>query len=143
MVLFKPLVLDGDGCILQILGDVLQIRPDAVLVHVQRLVHDPLLRVGILIVQLRGDLRLELVQIDLRLAAHGAVDIRHEDTGEDGRCQHEYQQQRSDDMSRPAPAASLMRGHAAHTLLGTMLQTVSALDRLCLYVSGTLPKPSR
>ena len=143
MVLLKPLVLDGDGGLLQILGDVLQIRPNAVLrVQVQRLVHDPFAGVGILAVQLRGHLRFELVQIDLHLTPHGAVDIRHEDTGEDGQRHHEYQQQCADDPPGLPPAVFLLGRHIADTLLRLVLHAPRALLRFRFYVPGALPDAS-
>ena len=138
VVLFKPLVLNGHRCILKVLGNVLQVHPDAVFVHVQRLVHDPLLGVGVLVIQLGGDLGLEFVQIDLHLAAHGAVDIRHEDTGEDGRRKHEHQQQRADDASGLLPAVLLLRGHVPHTLLRVMLHAPRTLGGTVLYPARTL-----
>ena len=139
----KALVLDGDDRLLQVLGDVVQIGPDAVLrVHEQRLIHDPLLGVRVLVIQLRGDAGLELVQIHLHLAPQGAVDVRHEDPGENGYGQHAHQQDRADDPPRLTPAVSLLGGHVLHPLLRFVLKAVRALLGILLYVPGALLYPS-
>ena len=101
LVLFKALVLNGDGGILHVLGNVLQIDPDAVLaIAVQGLIHDPFLSLGVQIVQLRGDLGLQLVDVDLHMALQGCVDPCHEDPGENHHGQHHYQYDGADDAAR-------------------------------------------
>ena len=100
-MLFKALVLNGDGGILHVLGNVLQIDPDAVLaIAVQGLIHDPFLSLGAQIVQLRGDLGLQLVDVDLHIALQGCVDPCHEDPGENHHGQHHYQYDGADDAAR-------------------------------------------
>ena len=103
VVLFKALVLDGDGGVLHIIGDILQIDPDAVLaLAVQGLVHDPLVGLGVLIVQLGRHLGLQLVQIDLRLALQGRVDPCQEYSGKNNGGQHYHQHDGADDLPCPA-----------------------------------------
>ena len=139
----KALVLNGDDRLLQVLGDVVQIRPDAVLrVHEQRLIHDPLLGIRVLIVQLRGDAGLKLVQIYLHVAPQGAVDVCHKDPGKDGHGQHAHQHDRADDPARLPPAVALLGGHVLHPLLRFVLEAVRALLRILLYVPGALLQSS-
>ena len=143
----EPLVLDGHHCVLQVLGDLVQIGPDAVLrVHEQRLVHDPFAALRLLIVQLRGDLRLEFVQIDLYLPPHAAVDVCGENTCEDGAGQHEHQQQRADDASRLLPAAAAAPGRPLLPVIvyvsGALLRPVGMLRRLSVSASFHHRAPS-
>ena len=127
LVFVEPLVLNGDHGFLQILGDLLQIDPDAVLrVEEQRVVHGPLAAGRLLIVQLRGDLRLKFVQIDLYTTPHTAVDVGGKNTGEDSGSQYKDQQDRPDDAAGCAPTAAA----------GT-----SALLPVVLYLSGALLRP--
>ena len=94
---FKALVLDGDGGILHVLGDVVKVDPDTVLaIAVQGLIHDPFIGLGVQIVQLRRDLGLQLVHIDLHLSLQGCVDPCHENAGEDGDGQYQHQHDGAD-----------------------------------------------
>ena len=123
---FKALVLNGDGGILHVLGDVVKVDPDTVLaVAVQGLIHDPLVGLGVQIVQLRGNLGLQLVHIDLYLSLQGCVDPCHENAGEDGEGQHHHQQDRADDK----PCLSL---------LFRTRRTLRLLIRFFLSVTGAL-----
>ena len=142
----EPLVLNGHHRFLEVFGDLVQIGPDAVLrVHEQRLVHDPFAALRLLIIQLRGDLRLEFVQIDLYLPPHAAVDIGGENTCKDGAGQHEHQQQCADDASRLLPAAA-PPGRALLSVIvyvsGALLRPVGMLRRLSVSASFHHRAPS-
>ena len=101
VVLFKTLVLNSHGSVLQVLGDRVKAAPDPVLaVTVQGLIHDPFLSLGVQIVQLRGDLGLQLVDVDLHMSLQGCVDPCHEDPGENHHGQHHYQYDGADDAAR-------------------------------------------
>ena len=123
VVLVKALVLNGHHSLLQVLGDLVQVGPDAVLgIQKQRLVHGPFLSGWLLIIQLCGYLRLKLVQIDLDVPAHAAVDVGAENTGKNGHGQHHHQQDRADDAAGGVPAAA-----AGSTLLSVIVYLSGAL----------------
>ena len=93
----EALVLNGDGGVFQMVGNLVKTHPNAILaVHEEGLIHDPLLRLGILIVQLRGHRRFKLVDVDLGAALQRGVDPRHEDDGKDQRRAHRRQHQCAD-----------------------------------------------
>ena len=124
LVLFKALVLNGDGGILHVLGNVLQIDPDAVLaIAVQGLIHDPFLSLGVQIVQLRGNLGLQLVDVDLHMALQGCIDPCHEDPGEDHHGQHHYQHDGADDAAR----LFLLLGTGLRLLMSFIVSLTGAL----------------
>ena len=143
----EPLVLDGHHCVLQVLGDLVQIGPDAVLrVHEQRLVHDPFAALRLLIVQLCRDFCLELIQIDLYLAPHAAVDVCGENACEDGAGQDDHQQQRADDASHLLSDAAAPPGRTLLPVVvyvsGALLRPVGMLRRLSVSASFHHRAPS-
>ena len=93
----KALVLDGDGGILQILGDVPDIHPDAVFIAEQRLIHLPCLAVRPQTVQLRGYLPVIFGHIHLYVALQGLIDVGHEYPHKNGHGQHAHQHDGADD----------------------------------------------
>ena len=132
VVALEALVLDGNGRLLQVIGDLAEVDPDAVLLIIERLVHVPVLILpgsGVLvIVHLRGDGGLILAHRHLNRTLHRLVDVVHEDSDENRDREHAHQTDRPDD----APDLS-----ACGPLLGR------GLGRFCLpfpagYVFGAL-----
>ena len=108
VVALEALVLDGDGGLAEVLGDGIKIHPDAVFVAEQGLVHDQLLGIRILIVQLRGHLLVVLGHVHLHMPLQGRVDVGHEDPHEDGGGQHGDQEDGTkDDADGPPHTAAL------------------------------------
>ena len=97
----EALVLDGDGGLLQILGDVPDIHPDAVFIAEQRLIHLPCLAVRPQTVQLRGYLPVIFGHIHLYVALQGLIDVGHEDPHKNGHGQHAHQHDGADDAPDP------------------------------------------
>ena len=124
VVLFKAFVLNGHGSVLQVLGDRVQTAPDPVLtVTVEGLIHDPLLGLGVQIVQLRGNLGLQLVDVDLHMALQGCIDPCHKDPDEDHHGQHHYQHDGADDAAR----LFLLLGTGLRLLMSFIVSLTGAL----------------
>ena len=115
-VLFKALVLDGNGSLLQIIGDILALDPDTVLVGKQRLIHHPLAGGRIFIIQLRGHLLGVLGQIHFHVALEACVHIEHENAHKHGHRQNAYQTQRAECRSN-TPSDGLLAAGLACLLL--------------------------
>ena len=98
----ETLILNGDGGILQSLGYLVQRGGDTVFaVQKQRLIHDPLAAVRILIVQLRGAFRVILAHVHFDLAAHRLVDVCHKYADKHSNGQNEHQCDRTHDLPGP------------------------------------------
>ena len=143
----EPFVLNGYHRVPEVLGYLVKIGPDAVLrVHEQRLVHDPFAALRLLIVQLCRDFCLELIQIDLYLAPHAAVDVCGENACEDGAGQDDHQQQRTDDASHLLSDATAPPGRTLLPVVvyvsGALLRPVGMLRRLSVSASFHHRAPS-
>ena len=106
----EALVLNGNGGVTQDLGDGVEVHPNAVFIAEQGLVHDRLLGLGVLIVQLRGHLLVILGHVHLHMPLQGRVDVGHEDPHENGGGQHDDQQDGSQDNADGPPDAAALSG---------------------------------